>query len=136
MDSNVPAAEKYMVKLEKLRTDMRDTLMLAKERIAKYCNKIVAEKEPKFQFGDKVMVNGKNIKSIRPPKKLDHKMRGPFKVKRLIGPYSDELEIPAFVGRPHPVYHISLLEPYHKNQIAGRRFPTPPPLLDLGSNES
>ena len=30
---------------------------------------------------------------------------------------------------------VSLLEPYHKNQIAGRRSPTPPPLLDLWPNE-
>ena len=58
-----------------------------------------------------------------------------FKVKRLVGPYAYELDIPAFVGRPHPVYHISLLEPYHRNQIQGRRSPTPPPLLDLGPNE-
>ena len=135
MDSNVPGAEKYVLKLEKLRKDMQDTLMLAKERMAKYYNKSVADNEPKFKVGDKVMVNGKNIKTIRPTKKLDHKMHGPFKVKRLVGPYAYELEIPAFVGRPHPVYHISLLEPYHKNQIAGRRSPTPPPLLDLGPNE-
>ena len=31
IDSNVPAAEKYILKLEKLRMDIRDTLMLAKE---------------------------------------------------------------------------------------------------------
>ena len=35
MNSNVPAAEKYFLKLEKLRTDMRDTLMLTKEQISK-----------------------------------------------------------------------------------------------------
>ena len=113
MDSIVLAAEKYILKMETLRKDMRDTLMLAKERMAKYYNKSVADNEPKFKVGDKGMVNGRNIKTIRPTKKLDHKMRGPFKVKRLIGPYAYELEIPAFMGCPHPVYHISLLEPYH-----------------------
>ena len=80
-------------------------------------------------------MNGKNIKTIRPTKKLHHKMRGPFKVKCLIGPYAYELEIPAFVGRAYPVYYISLVELYNKNQIAGSRSPTPPPLLDLGPNE-
>ena len=132
MDSNVPAVEKYILKLEKLRTDMRDTLMLAKERMAKYYNKSVTDHKPKFKVGDKVMVNGTNIKTIRPTKKLGHKMCSPFKFKRLVGSYAYELEIPAFVGRPHAVYHISLLELYHMNQIAGRRSPTPPPLLDLG----
>ena len=40
---------------------MRDTLMLAKERMAKYYNKKVVDQEPKFKIGDKVMVNRKNI---------------------------------------------------------------------------
>ena len=109
--------------------------MLAKERMGKYYNKSVADHEPKFKVGDRVIVNGKNIKTIRPTKKLDYKMRGPFKVRRLVGPYAYESEIPAFMGRLHPAYHISLLELYHKNQKAGRRSPTPPPLLDLGPKE-
>ena len=81
--------------------------------------------------GDWVMVNGKNIKTRRPTKKFDHKMRGKFRVKRLIGPYSYELEIPQGVGNIHPVYHISMLEPYYLNEIPGRRSPTPPPELDM-----
>ena len=66
------------------------------------------------------MVNGKNIKSIRPTKKLDHKMLGPVKIKGPVGLYAYELNILVFVGRPHPVHNISLHEPYHTNQIAGR----------------
>ena len=93
MDSNVPTAEQYILKLEMIRTDMRDTLMIAKERMAKYYNKSVTDNEPKFKVGDKVMVNGKNIKTIRPTKKLDHKMHGLFKVKCLVGPYAYELGI-------------------------------------------
>ena len=135
MDSKVPAAETYVQKLDNLRKDLRETLILANERMVKYYNQGVVNKEPKYKVGDKVMVNGKNIKTIGPSKKLDHKMRGPFKVKSLIGPYAYELDIPAFVGRPHPVYYISLLEPYQRNQIAGSRSPTPTPLLDLGPNE-
>ena len=83
--------------------------MLAKEYMAKYYNKGVADHEPKLKVGDKVNVNGKNIKTLRLTNKLYHKMCGLFKVKRLGGPYTYELEIPSFVGRPHPVYHISLL---------------------------
>ena len=103
--------------------------------MVKYYNKNIVNQEPKFKVGNKVIVNGKNIKTIRLSKKLDHKMRGPFKVKSLIGPYAYELDIPVFVGCPHPIYHISLLEPYHRNQIAGRRSPTLSLLLDLEPNE-
>src|SRR6266576_2275356 len=130
IESNVPAAEKYILKLDKLRKDTRDTLVLAKGRIAKYYNKNIASQEPKFRVGNKVMLNRKNIKTIRPIKKLDHKIHGPFKVKRLIGPYAYELDIPAFVGRPHLVYHTSLLEPYYRNEITARRSRTPPTSLD------
>ena len=63
-------------------------LFRSKERMAKYYNKSVADNEPKFKVGDKVMVNGKNITTIGTTKKLDHKMHGPFTVKSLVGPYA------------------------------------------------
>ena len=81
VESNVPTAEEYVENLAKLRKDMRETLILARERMAKYYNRNVSEKEPTFKVGDKVMVNAKDIKTKRKSKKLDHKMRGPFKVK-------------------------------------------------------
>ena len=134
VESNVPAAEEYVENLAKLRKDMRETLILAREKMAKYYNRNVSEKEPTFKVGDKVMVHAKNIKTKRKSKKLDHKMRGPFKVKRLIGSYAYELALPYGAGKVHPVYHISLLEPYHRNEIPGRRSPSPQPVVDLGDD--
>ena len=134
VESNVPAAEEYVENLAKLRTDMRETLFLARERMAKYYNRNVSEKEPTFQVGDNVMVNAKNIKTKRKSKKLDHKMRGPFKVKRLIGSYVYELALPYGAGKVYPVYHIFLLEPYHRNDIPERRSPTQQPMVDLGDD--
>ena len=110
---------------------MRETLLLARERMAKYYNSNVSEKEPSFKVGDRVMVNAQNIKTKRKPKKLDHKMRGPFKVQRLNGSYAYELALPYGAGKVQLVYHISLLEPYHRNEIPGRRSPTPRPVVDL-----
>ena len=80
------------------------------------------------------MVNAKNIKTKRKSKKLDHKMRSPFKVKWLIGSYAYELALPYGAGKVHPVYHISLFEPYYRNEIPGRRSPCPHPVIDLGSD--
>ena len=76
------------------------------------------------------MLNAKDIKTIRPSKKLDHKMRGKFKVKRLVGLNAYELELPPRSGK-HLVFHISMLEPYHQNTIPNRRSPTPLPEIDL-----
>ena len=128
--SDVPVAEEYILKLKKLREDMRDTLILARQRMAKFYNRKISEQEPGFNIDDWVMLNAKDFKTLRPSKKLDHKMRGKFKVKRLIGSHAYELEFPPNVGK-QPVFHVSMLEPYNVNPIPGRRSPTPPSELDL-----
>ena len=57
-------------------------------------------------------------------------MRGKFKIKRLIGSHAYELEFPPNVGT-HPVFHVSMLEPYNINPIPERKSFMPPPELDL-----
>jgi len=66
--------------------------------------------------------------------KLDYKLRGKFRIKRLIGMNAYELELPPSTGKIHPVFHITLLEPCHLNNIPGRRSPTPLP-VDLEGTE-
>jgi len=63
-------------------------------RIVKYFNQKVVKKEPIFKVGDWVMVNARNIKTRRLTKKLDYKLRGKFRIKRLIGMNAYELELP------------------------------------------
>jgi len=111
-----------------MRSAMRENMEAAQHRMVKYFNLNVAEKEPTFQVGDWVMVNTKNIKTRHPTKKLDYKLHGKFRIKRLIGTNAYELELPPSTGKIHPVFHISLLEPYHLNNILGRHSPTPPPV--------
>jgi len=113
---------------------MRENMEAAQRRIVKYFNQKIAEKERTFKVGDCIMVNAKNIKTRAPTKKLDYKLRGKFRIKRLIGTNAYELELSPSTGKIHPVFHISLLEPYHLNNIPGRRSPTPPP-VDLEETE-
>ena len=79
------------------------------------------------------MVKATNIQTERKSKKMDYKMRAKFKAIQLVGTYTYKLEFPPRMGRIHPVFHISLLEPYHTNTIPGRKSPTPPP-VDIESN--
>ena len=76
-----------------------------------------ARKEPPpYSVGDLVMLNGKHIRTRRAAKKLDAKLFGPFKVKKLVGPegQSVELELPSR-WRVHNVFHTSLVEPYRSS---------------------
>ena len=129
-ESNNPAAVSMVMTLDSMREAMRDNMEAAQKHMAKYYNRniIASKKEPQFKIGDWVMVNAKNIKTKRPSKKLDYKLRGKFKISRLIDTNAYELELPPSVGKIHPVFHISLLEPYRENTIPGRKEPTPPPI--------
>jgi len=102
--------------------------------MAKYYNQNVANKEPQFKVGDWVMVNAKNIKMKRPSKKLDYKLRGKFKIEKLCGTNAYRLKLPSLSCKIQPVFHVSVLEPYHHNTIPRRRPPTPPP-VDLVQQE-
>jgi len=111
-----------------MRTAMREIMEVAQCRMVKYFNLKMAEKEPMFKVGDWVMVNTKNIKTRRSTKNLDYKLCGKFRIKRLIGTNAYELELHPSTSKIHPVFQISLLEPYHLNNILGRYSPIPPPV--------
>ena len=66
---------------------------------------------PEFKAGDLVMLDRRNIQTKRPMNKLDHKKIGPFKVKKTVGKRAYQLELPPQM-KIHPVFHVSLLEPY------------------------
>jgi len=113
---------------------MRENMETAQCQIVKYFNLKVAEKEPIFKVADWVMRNAKNIKTRHPTKKLDYKLRGKFRIKRLIGTNAYELELSPSSSKIHTVYYISLLEPYYLHNIPGRRSPIPS-LVDLEETE-
>jgi len=79
--------------LEAMRSVMREYMEAAQCRVLKYFNQKLAEKEPTFRVRDWVMVNAKNIKTKHPTKKLDYKLRGKFRIKRLIGMNACELQL-------------------------------------------
>src|ERR1700709_1980089 len=70
-----------------------------------------ARKQPDIKTGDQVMLNGKNMRSKRPSKKLSPKLYCPFKVLQKRGVRAYKLLIPDR-WKIHLVFHVSLLEPY------------------------
>jgi len=65
---------------------------------------------PAFQPGDLVFLDTRNIRTIRPCRKLDDKSAGPFRVIRPVGTRSYELELPAQMELKTSVFHSALLE--------------------------
>ena len=79
-----------------------------------------------YSVGDKVLLNTKylTIKHSETNRKLLPKWIGPFEVVQVVGPVAYKLKMnPGW--RVHPVFHVSLLEPYRTD---GRVQPPPPPI--------
>jgi len=65
---------------------------------------------PAYQVGDLVMLDGRNIKTRRLSKKLDHKKHGPFQIEKIVSPLAIRLTLP-WRWKIHNVFHVSLLKP-------------------------
>jgi len=120
--------------LKAMRSAIRENMEAAQCRMVKYFTLKVAEKQSTFKVGDWVMINAKNIKTRHLTKKLDYKLHEKFTIKRLTDMNACELELSPTTSNIHPVFYISLLEPYYLNNIPGRHSPTPPP-VDLEETE-
>lgn len=81
-----------------------------------------------YNVGDYVWLNYRNIKSLRPCRKLEFKKGGPFKIIKRVGKYAFKLELPNSV-RIHPVFHTSLLSPVAIDPLPGQITKPPPPLI-------
>jgi hypothetical protein len=86
------------------------------EKMKKYVYQSRIE-PPSFEPGNLVILNGKNIKTRRPARKLDHKMYGPFEILDIISPTAVRLRLPK-TWKIHPVFHVSIIEPFIKGNRA------------------
>jgi len=78
---------------------------------------------PAYWIEDLVMLNGCNIKTRRPTKKLDHKNHSPFQVEKIVSPLAVRLTLPR-KWKIHNVFHVSLLEPYRTSKHRARPDPS------------
>ena len=92
----------------------KNRLEKTRERMARYWDRTRRE-GPRMKEGDRVMLDGRHIKTKRACRKLDAKLYGPFKILRMAPNHrSAKLELPA-TWKIHPTFHVSLLEPYRGN---------------------
>ena len=128
---NTPAVQDHLKTLQDLFPILKDELRHAQDRMKFYADK--DRQDHFFKINDSVWLLNRNIRSLRPSSKLDHKRLGPFRIVKQINPVTFELELPSSY-RIHNAFHVSLLEPvsaeYSKNQT-----PPPPPVLIAEAEE-
>ena len=87
-----------------------------------------------WKSGDKVWLEGKNLKLCYPSKKLAPRREGPFEITQVISPVAYKLQLPP-TWKIHDVFHTSLLLSYRKTPEHGPNFSNPPPDLIGGEEE-
>lgn len=110
-------------------TTMDDIVRKAKSRLeaARQRAKSYADKHRSdlaLKIGQEVMLSTRFIQLKVPGvNKLLPKYVGPFKISKVVNNVAYKLALPDCM-RCHPVFHVSLLKPYHQD---GRHQPAPPP---------
>jgi len=109
-----PASKLYAHWMHAIHKASAERLEVAHKRMRRYRDPQHTE-APKYQIGDLVMLNGLNIKTRRPFRKLDHKNHGPFQVEKIVLPLTVRLMLPR-KWKIHNVFPVSLLEPYRTSE--------------------
>ena len=73
------------------------------------------------------------MKTTRPCNKLDYQRLGPYSITKHINKVAFQLDLPPHM-RLHPVFHVSLLEPYASNSIPDHVIP-PSPSIELDEGQ-
>lgn len=128
----VPAADTHADRMNEVHEEIKSMLVLTQERMKKRANHSRTE-EPNYVVGDKVWLSRRNIKTTRPSDKLDYRVLGPYRIAEAISPVAFCLDLPPSM-RIHNVFHVSLLSPYHEDEIL-RQIIEPPPPVETESGE-
>jgi len=123
--SRVEAVNEFTQRMAKTLEETRSALRMAAEDMARYYDAHREEAET-FVSGDKVWLDGRNIKTTRPTKKLDDRWFGPFKVEKPVSRNAYKLKLTKAFAQLYPVFHVSLLRRCHPDQITERPQPSRP----------
>jgi hypothetical protein len=130
-----PTADEWVERLQRIQGELKGNLVQAREKYkAQHDRKTLPG--PSFKVGDKVWLNRRNINTTRPSQKLDVKRMGPFSILQVVGDskLAYKLDLPG-QWRIHPVFHVSLLDPYKESKWPGRIQDEPGPIEVEGELE-
>jgi len=124
-EAHNPGATLYAHWMQDINRQAKHTLEDTREWMKKYYDRKATEQHG-IEVGDLVMMNGKNIRTKRPSKKLSPKLYSSVKVLEKKGSRAYKLEIsPRW--KIHPLFHVSLLEPNRASDRPSREQPPQDP---------
>ena len=127
---NTPPSEQQIPDLLKRRESARDAVQKAQRVMAQKRG----QKFTPFKEGDKVWLEGTNLKATHPTAKLAPKHYGPFPITNKISDIVYQLELPP-QWKIHNMFHASLLTRYRKTDMHGENYPEPLPDIIEGEPE-
>ncbi|MBW0467060.1 hypothetical protein O181_006775 [Austropuccinia psidii MF-1] len=90
--------------------------------------------EPDFKSGDQVLVSTLNFNTLKVPKKMRDSFVEPFIIIIVVGKNAVEVKLTAEFSRKHPVFPVSLVQPYFQtkeDKLPSRNEnPTPPEIVE------
>ncbi len=119
---DIPDLQQHLEKIKESRTATLEALHKVQER--QEGNTTPHFKE--YQPGDKVWLEGTNLKRIEGIPKLSPRQYRPFEVATKISHIAYRINLPE-AWKIHNIFHTSLLTPYKETNEHGPNFLKPPP---------
>ncbi|MBW0466453.1 hypothetical protein O181_006168 [Austropuccinia psidii MF-1] len=91
--------------------------------------------EPNFKEGDQVLVSTLNFNNLNGQKKIGESFVGSFTIIKLIGKNEVRVRLTEEFSRKHPVFPVSLVEPYFQTEEdkfpSRKKNPTPLEIVEV-----
>ena len=126
----LPSLEDRLTLLEQA----HDEALAAHEKTQQLMRERITTKFVPWKVGDKVWLEGKNLRLCYPTKKLTPKREGPFKISQVISPLAYHLRL-LLTWKIHDIFHASLLSTYQETAKHRLNFINPPPEEIEGEEE-
>jgi hypothetical protein len=121
--NTLPGVETWIAEWTQARQQVHKAILITQKRWVhtRYLGRTL-------KIGDKVWLEGRNLRTEQPTAKLVPKRHGPFLIKKVLSPITYQLTLP-LTWKIHDVFHVDLLTPYIKTDFHGPNYTRPPPDL-------